>query len=96
MIISFASKETEHIWNGIQIKTMPIAIQNVVRRKLRMLNNSQDIAHLRISPSPPIRRSEKSIGSVTRLYSIQINKRWQIMFQWRKGSASEVAITNRR
>jgi len=30
---------------------MPIEIQNVGRRKLRMLNNAQDIADLRISPS---------------------------------------------
>ena len=41
MILSFGSKETEKIWNGIRVKKMPIEIQNAGRRKLRMLNNSQ-------------------------------------------------------
>ena len=40
MILSFGSKETEQIWNGIRVKKMPIDIQNVGRRKLRMLNNA--------------------------------------------------------
>jgi proteic killer suppression protein len=38
MIFSFGSKETEMIWNGIRVKKMPIDIQKVGRRKLRMLN----------------------------------------------------------
>jgi hypothetical protein len=33
--------DTESIWNGIRVKNLPIEIQNVGRRKLRMLNNSQ-------------------------------------------------------
>lgn len=39
MILSFGSKENEQIWNGIRVKNLPIDIQNVGRRKLRMLNN---------------------------------------------------------
>ena len=37
MIISFASKETEKIWNSERVKKMPLEIQKVGRRKLRML-----------------------------------------------------------
>ena len=66
MIISFGSKETEQIWNGIRVKKMPIEIQNVGRRKLRMLNNSQDIADLRI---PPSNRVEKLTGKLKDFYS---------------------------
>ena len=29
MILSFGSKETEKIWNGIRVKKMPVKIQNV-------------------------------------------------------------------
>ncbi|MGB5243341.1 MAG: type II toxin-antitoxin system RelE/ParE family toxin [Lutimonas sp.] len=91
MIISFGSKETEQIWNGIRVKKMPIEIQNVGRRKLRMLNNSQDIMDLRI---PPSNRLEKLTGNLKDFYSIRINMQWHIIFKWNNGNASEVEITD--
>lgn len=51
MIISFGSKVTEKIWEGELVKKLPIDIQNIGRRKLRMLHNSQSILDLRIPPS---------------------------------------------
>lgn len=89
MIISFGSKETEKIWNGIRVKKIPTEIQNVGRRKLRMLNNSQDIADLRI---PPANRLEKLIGKSNEFYSIRINIQWRIIFKWENGNAREVEI----
>ena len=89
MIISFGSKETEQIWYGIRVKKMPIEIQNVGRRKLRMLNSSQDILDLRI---PPSNRLEKLTGKLNEFYSIRINDQWRIIFIWEKGNASEVEI----
>jgi len=52
---------------------MPIEVQNTGRRKLRMLNNSQDIMDLRI---PPSNRLEKLTGKLNEFYSIRINKQW--------------------
>jgi proteic killer suppression protein len=89
MIISFGSKETEQIWNGIRVKKMPIEIQSVGRRKLRMLNNSQDILDLRIPPSD---RLEKLTGKLMEFYSIRINNQWRIIFKWDNRNASEVEI----
>lgn len=89
MIISFGSKVTDKIWNGIRVKKIPIEIQNVGRRKLRMLNNAQDIADLRI---PPSNRLEKLTGKLNEFYSIRIKKQWRILFQWENGNASEVEI----
>lgn len=89
MIVSFGSKETELIWNGIRVKKMPIEIQNVGRRKLRMLNNSQDIIDLRV---PPSNRLEKLSGNLKEFYSIRINKQWRIVFKWNNGNPSEVEI----
>ena len=91
MIISFGSKETEMIWNGIRVNKMPIEIQNVGRRKLRMLNNSQDTKDLRV---PPSNRLEKLTGNLKDFYSIRINKQWRIIFKWNSGNASEVEIIN--
>ncbi|MBZ9629133.1 type II toxin-antitoxin system RelE/ParE family toxin [Psychroflexus sp. CAK57W] len=89
MIVSFRSKETEQIWNGNRVKKMPIDIQKIGRRKLRMLNNSQNIADLRI---PPSNRLEKLSGNLSGFYSIRINKQWRIIFEWNSGNASEVEI----
>ena len=91
MIQSFGSKETEKIWNGIRVKKMPLEIQLVGRRKLRMLNNSQDVKDLRI---PPSNRLEKLSGDLKDFYSIRINKQWRIIFTWNNGNANEVKITD--
>jgi proteic killer suppression protein len=91
MITSFGSKETEKIWNGERVNKIPIEIQQVGRRKLRMLNNSQTILDLRI---PPSNRLEKLSGNLKDFYSIRINDQWRIIFQWANGQASEVEITD--
>lgn len=51
----------------------------VGRRKLRMLNNSQSKADLRI---PPSNRLEKLSCDQRGFYSIRINDQWRIVFQW--------------
>ena len=89
MIISFGSKETEKIWNGIVVKKPSIEIQQISRRKLRMLNNSQDLIDLRI---PPSNRLEKLNGYLKDFYSIRINNQWRIIFIWRDGNATAVEI----
>ena len=89
MIISFASKDTEKIWFGERIKKLPNEIQEIGRRKLRMLNNSQNLTDLRI---PPSNRLEKLSGNMKDFYSIRINDQWRIVFKWLEGNASEVSI----
>ena len=89
MITSFGSKQTEKIWNGERVKNLPLDIQNIGRRKLRMLNNSIAVADLRI---PPSNRLEKLGGNLKEYYSIRINEQWRIIFKWNNGNASEVEI----
>ena len=89
MIISFGNKETEKIWNAERVKKFPNEIQDIARRKLRMLNNSQNIADLQI---PPSNRLEKLKGSLKDFYSIRINNQWRIVFKWNTGNASVVEI----
>ena len=91
MIISFGSKDTEKIWNGILIKKPSREIQELGRRKLRMLNNSIDINDLRI---PPSNRLEKLSGNLKDFYSIRINNQWRIIFIWENGNASIVEIVD--
>jgi len=89
MIISFGSKDTEKIWEGERIKRIPIEIQQIGRRKLRMLNNSQNILDLRI---PPSNRLEKLSGKLSDFYSLRINDQWRIVFKWENNHALEVEI----
>ncbi len=91
MIISFGSKETEKIWNGDRVKNLPIEIQHIGRRKLRMLNNSQNLGDLRI---PPSNKLEKLSGKLADFYSIRINDQWRITFKWDNRNASEVTIVD--
>ena len=89
MIVSFGNSDTEKIWNGIRVKKLPIEIQNIGRRKLRMLNNSAYLMDLRI---PPSNRLEKLSGKTKDFYSIRINDQWRIIFTWNAGNATEVEI----
>lgn len=89
MIISFSSKDTEKICFGERVGKLPPEIQSIGRRKLRMLNNSQNLNDLRI---PPSNRLEKLSGNQKDFYSIRINDQWRIIFKWLGGNASDVSI----
>jgi proteic killer suppression protein len=87
MIVSFGSKDTKKIWNGERVKKISIDIQQIGRRKLRMINNSQNWSDMRI---PPSNRLEKLQS--TDFYSIRINDKWRIVFRWIDNNAHDVEI----
>jgi proteic killer suppression protein len=89
MILSFGAKETEKIWQGERVKKILLEIQEVGRRKLRMLNNSATLIDLKV---PPSNRLEKLSGNRKDYYSIRINDQWRIIFKWINNNASEVEI----
>ena len=66
-------------------------IQNIARRKLRMINNAQNINDLRI---PPSNHLEKLSGKLVGSYSIRINKQWRITFEWSADNALMVSIVD--
>jgi len=89
MLTSFGDKDTKKIWEGERIKGLSTEIQEMARRKLRMLNNSQDLTDLQI---PPSNRLEKLKGNLKDFYSIRINNQWRIIFKWNNGNAEQVEI----
>lgn len=89
MILSFGDKDTKKIWEGERIKGLSTEIQEMARRKLRMLNNSQNLTDLQI---PPSNRLEKLKGNLKEFYSIRINDQWRIIFKWSSGNADQVEI----
>jgi proteic killer suppression protein len=91
VIRSFRSKETERIWQGRISSRLPGSIQQVARRKLRMLNNAQTLRDLRV---PPSNRLQRLKGDRKGQYSIRINQQWRICFEWREGDALRVEIVD--
>ena len=91
MIASFGDDETRTIWKGERVTSLPYEIHRVGRRKLRMINSSQNLQDLRI---PPANRLEKLKGRLSEFYSIRINDQWRIIFLWEDGQAYKVRIVD--
>ena len=89
MLTSFGNKNTQKIWEGERVKGLPTEVQEIARRKLRMLNNSQNLTDLMI---PPSNRLEKLKGTLKNYYSIRVNDQWRIIFKWNNGNAEEVEL----
>ena len=91
MIENFKDKETERVWSGSGSRRLPGDIQQVARRRLRMINNARLLEDLRISPA---NRLEALKGERKGQYSIRINDQWRICFVWREGNAANVEIVD--
>ena len=89
MIRSFKDPEAQKILQRERSARLPHDLQQVAYRKLRMLNNAQTLADLRI---PPANRLEKLTGRRAGQHSIRINDRWRICFEWREDHAHDVEI----
>ena len=72
-------------------RKLPPEIQQVVLRKLRMINNASSLADLRI---PPANRLEKLAGDRAGQWSIRINEQYRICFEWRESDAFDVEIVD--
>ena len=79
MAIIFKCKETEKIWQGVFSRKLPQNIQQVARRKLRMLNAAQNLGDLKI---PPGNCLESLKDDRKGQHSIRINDQWRICFVW--------------
>ena len=89
MIRDFADREAEKLWQGTPSRRLPGDIQQVARRKLRMLNSATTLDDLGV---PPANRLEGLKGSRKGQHSIRINDQWRICFRWKDGDAHSVEI----
>ena len=89
MIVSFGTTDTEKVWKGVRLKKLPVEIQQIGRRKLRMLNNSFNLKDLTV---PHSNRLEKLSGKFKDFYSIRINDQWRIIFKWKDANVHLVEI----
>ena len=91
MIASFKNDETKLIWEGRFSKKIKLSsdLQNIARRKLRMIAAATTLETLRI---PPNNKLEVLKGDREGHCSIRINDKWRICFKWQNSNAYEVEI----
>lgn len=94
MIVSFGDKATEDLFHNRQtqrIRRYPPEILRSALQQLDMLNSSTDLKDMR---SPPGNRLELLKGDLMGYYSVRINKRWRLVFQWQGAEAHEVRMVD--
>ncbi|HEY7679616.1 MAG TPA: type II toxin-antitoxin system RelE/ParE family toxin [Terriglobia bacterium] len=90
MILSFASKETEELFQYHRSRRFR-AIERVALRKLLQLHAATE---LRILASPPGNQLQALTGDRKGQHSICINDQWRICFLWRDGHCHDVEIVD--
>lgn len=91
MIVSFACKETEKIWQGKQSRKFPANIQDRALMKLGWIDAANVVQDLRV---PPSNHLEALKGNRKGQMSIRINNQWRICFVFHNGDAYEVEIVD--
>ncbi len=93
MIRSFADAATEDIFNGRSTKAarrVPKELWRIAARKLSALEYATSLRDL----SGPGNNLEKLKGALSGKHSIRINDQFRIVFEFDRGEASNVVITD--
>mgnify|MGYP003671630875 CR=1 FL=1 len=94
MIVSFANKLAEDLFEDKKTKTViafPSEIRRKARRKLLYLHDAAELSDLKV---PPGNRLEALKGELIGFHSIRINDQWRLVFKWNEGNAHEVSIVD--
>jgi proteic killer suppression protein len=91
MIRSFRCRETQKIFHREFSRKFPRDIQERTFMKLNAIDAAVKLEDLRL---PPSNRLEALRGSRKGQYSIRVNDRWRICFEWRRGNAEQVEIVD--
>ena len=89
MIVSCRDKETERILKRLPSRKYQ-AVQDRAEERLAQLDASTELKDL----SMPSMRLEKLGGDRKGQYSIRVNDRYRICFEWRDGNAYQVEIVD--
>jgi len=93
VIVSFADAATEDIFNGRNSKAarrVPKELWKIAVRKLSALDYATQLRDL----SNPGNNLEKLKGALAGKYSIRINDQFRVVFNFDRGDASNVVITD--
>ena len=94
MIVSFADKGTEDLFQGNETKAsrgIPRTIWRPALLRLDALDAARVLSDLRF---PPGNRLEALKGRRSGFHSIRINNQYRLIFRWTDGNAHDVEITD--
>ncbi len=95
MILSFKNQGTEDIFNGKNTKEArkfwPRVLWQIAARKLDQLDSIEFLDELRV---PPGKRFEALTGDRRGKYSVRINERYRICFEWTESGPEKVDIVD--
>lgn len=94
MIESFAQDLAEHLFRDVTSKDVlgfPMELRRGAKRKLLMLAAAVDLQDLKVLPGNRLEALKRDWKGY---YSIRINDRWRIVFQWDRGNAMNVQIVD--
>lgn len=95
LIVSFADKGTEALFNGEDIRqargALPRDLWKIAARKLDMINAATSLQDLRF---PPGNRLERLKGDREGQHSVRINDQCRICFHWTDSGPAEVEIVD--
>jgi proteic killer suppression protein len=83
----FKNKLTEQILNGESIKRLQQEVIKRAKLKLILIINADDLIDLK---SPPSNHLEKLKGDRDKQYSIRVNDRYRICFDWINNEAFNI------
>ena len=89
MIRSFADRESRELAEGYPVRRFQ-ALDRTALKKLRILDSASRLSDLKL----PSLRLEKLAGDRKGQYSIRINDRYRICFEWREDGAYQVEIVD--
>ena len=95
MIVEFANRATEDVFNGRNSKAarkvFPRAVWRVARRKLEQLDSAVALDDLRV---PPGNRLEALSVDRRGQYSVRVNQQYRVCFGWSDAGPTQVEIVD--
>jgi proteic killer suppression protein len=91
MIAGFKDADGRELYETGRSRSVPSDVQRVALRKLKYLNNAEDLNDLRVLPG---NRLEALSGDREGQHSIRINDQYRICFVWTDGQFHEVEIVD--
>jgi len=91
VITSFATTNTERVWQRLHVRRFGPDLQRIANRKLLMLDAAESLVDLR---APPGNRLEALKGDRAGQHSLRVNDQFRICFTWTANGPSAVEITD--
>jgi proteic killer suppression protein len=91
VIASIHDARTRELWETGKCKRLPADLHRKALKKLYVLNAALALENLTV---PPGNRLEKLKAEREGQYSVRINDRYRICFEWRDGNAHRVEIVD--